>query len=830
MDTLALAQWTCGCTSPALVEHPDQLQASPIAWLPASVPGTAASALRAAGRWSWGEDDRQLLDGSDWWFRGTFGHPEQSGPWELELGGIATLADVWLNGEHLLTSSGMFTAHRIEVDTLSEHNELAIRCAALLPRLAGRHQRPRYKSRLVAEQSLRWYRTTLLGRMPGWSAWGAPVGPWRPVSLKPRAPTGTITQLGLRSTCDEDGSGGTVSVAVMFHDPFVVPRRAWLDVAGRRARLELTEGAGDLMARGAVHVPRAERWWPHTHGAQPLYPVELDLDGVRLPLRRVAFRTVAIDRADGGFQIRINGRRCFCRGAVWSSPDPVSLAPPAEAVRESVELATRAGMNMLRLGGFGTYESSAFWDACDERGVMVWQDCMLASVDPPTGPGFVAALEQELRQQLGALQGRPALAVVSGSSETYQQAAMYGLPRSRYRSELLEQTIPRILEAVVPGVPYVASSPSGGEPPFRPDVGVCHYFGVGAYLRPLTDARMAGVRFAAECLSFATPPERETVESAFGGAAVAGHSPRWKATVARDAGTSWDFEDVRDWYVRALFGVDPVEVRYSDPEHALDLGRAAVVEAMTSVLGDWRRIGSRCDGAIVLAWRDLWPGAGWGVLDALGRPKASFYALARIFASRTLWISDDGLAGLSINVTNDGAEPVSRVLGLCVYNAAGLALERAERALRLPAHGQLAVSATQLLAGFRDLNAAYRFSSSAYDVVVAELRQDDGQVEVATHFLPGGAGRRREPDVGLRAQARPVAGGRWALTVATKAFAQYVSVEIPGFRMSDGWFHMAPSSEIELELERVDGRQGTPRGRVRALNSMTDVHVEVLQR
>ena len=99
---------------------------------------------------------------------------------------------------------------------------------------------------------------------------------------------------------------------------------------------------------------------------------------------------------------------------------------------------------------------------------MVWQDCMLASVDPPTDPGFAAAVEQELRQQLGALQGRPALAVVSGSSECYQQAAMYGLPRDRYRSELLEQTIPRVLEAVVPGVPYVPSSPWGESRRFGP--------------------------------------------------------------------------------------------------------------------------------------------------------------------------------------------------------------------------------------------------------------------------------------------------------------------------------------------------------------------------
>ena len=64
----------------------------------------------------------------------------------------------------------------------------------------------------------------------------------------------------------------------------------------------------------------------------------------------------------------------------------------------------------------------------------------------------------------------------------------------------------------------------------------------------------------------------------FGGSSVAGQGPAWKAGVPRDSGTSWDFEDVRDFYVGELFGVDPLEVRYADPDWALDLGRAAVAE------------------------------------------------------------------------------------------------------------------------------------------------------------------------------------------------------------------------------------------------------------
>ena len=64
------------------------------------------------------------------------------------------------------------------------------------------------------------------------------------------------------------------------------------------------------------------------------------------------------------------------------------------------------------------------------------------------------------------------------------------------------------MSEILPSVPYVVSSPTGGDLPFEAGRGVAHYFGVGAYLRPITDARTAGVRFAAECFSFANPPEQ----------------------------------------------------------------------------------------------------------------------------------------------------------------------------------------------------------------------------------------------------------------------------------------------------------------------------------
>ncbi|MGD0196629.1 MAG: hypothetical protein ABSC56_01800 [Solirubrobacteraceae bacterium] len=811
-ELLAGAAWTCAASEPGAVDDPAALADVSLDWLPFTPPGTAAGALRAAGRWQWGVADETELDGRDWWFRATFAAPE-AGRWQLSLGGLATLADVWLNGEHLLRSESMFLAHSLAVE-LTRGNELVIRCAALDGAPAPSRPRARWKSRLVRSQSLRFRRTSLLGRMPGSDPWAAPVGPWRPLSLVPALAPAVVEQ-SLRASCV--GEGGVVSVRLLVRggDPSA---RATLTLGDSRAELEVAaESEGHWLLQGTLELGRVDRWWPHTHGPQPLYEVVLELGSERIALGRVGFRTIELDDADGGFALLVNGVRIFCRGGCWVPPDPVSLDASPAAVRRTVELARAAGMNMLRIAGYTCYEGPAFWDACDELGLLVWQDGMFASTDVPATAELVAATEAEVHQVFGSLAARPALAVACGSSETYQQAAMYGLAPGSFDCELLERTIPQALAVVAPGLPYVPSSPSGGEPPFTPRTGVAHYFGVGAYLRPPADARAAGVRFAGECLSFGTPPEPATIRAAFGSPALAGHHPRWKLGVARDAGTAWDFEDVVTHYVRELFDVDPLAVRYADPERALDLARAAVCELMCSAMSEWRRPGSSCDGAIILSLRDLWPGAGWGLIDALGRAKAPLLALRRVLSPTAVLLIDEGLAGLDVHVVHDRPEALRARLRLVAFNHAGVAIETAERDVELASHGALALRAEDLLGGFRDVTRAYRFGPAPYDVIAVTAFDESGCELARACYLPQGPSRPQLPDLGLRARATQSGDGAWELELSTRLFAHYVAVDVDGFEPSDGWFHMLPGERVALMLH-PETTSTHPVGSVRALN------------
>jgi beta-mannosidase len=169
-------------------------------------------------------------------------------------------------------------------------------------------------------------------------------------------------------------------------------------------------------------------------------------------------------------------------------------------------------MNMLRVGGTMVYESDDFLDLCDEFGILVWQDLMFANMDYPDGDeAFVAGVTAELKQQLERLLPRASVTVICGNSEVEQQAAMWGAPRERWQPRLFHEIVPALLAELSCGVPYWPSSAHGGAFPHQPNHGTTSYYGVGAYLRPLEDARRSEVRFATETLGFANVPEDATL-------------------------------------------------------------------------------------------------------------------------------------------------------------------------------------------------------------------------------------------------------------------------------------------------------------------------------
>ncbi|HDR8997430.1 TPA: glycoside hydrolase family 2 protein [Burkholderia vietnamiensis] len=794
----AMPAWSMLATPAGAAPAPSDLPAG-AGWIAAPVPGTVAQALAVAGRL----DEAASLDERDHWYRVELrGH----GARLLRFHGLATLAQAWLDDTPILHSDSMFVTHDVRV-TLAGQHTLFVCFRALAPHLrtARAARRARWRTRLAEPATLRTVRTSLLGHMPGWFPHHVPTGPWRPVDVLDPA-EGTVP-----AHCDlharVDGDTGWLDAELTFAAPLPDAFAARLSCGEHHATLERA-GADRLLA--TVAVPNVRLWWPHTHGEPVLYDIALHVGAERIVLGATGFRTIEQHAGDdgNGFGLRVNGTPVFARGACWSSAAPLALHADDATYARLLGLARDAGFNMIRVGGTMTYEADAFHAWCDRLGLMVWQDFMFANFDYALDDrAFADAVDAEADQFLARRRASPSLAVLCGGSEIAQQAAMSGLGPKQRAVELTAERLAARAAAWRPDVPYVSDSPDGGVLPFVPRERVSHYYGVGAYLRPLDDARRADVRFASECLAFANVPCDATLERI---GRPHPHEPRWKAAVPRDPGASWDFDDVRDHYLRTLYDVAPERLRREDPARYFELSRAVIADVMRETFSEWRRTGSRCAGALVWQFQDVMPGAGWGLLDAAHLPKSGWYALRQVLQPVQIVVVDEGLNGLDVHVINERPAPLTASVELVALRDGRTPVARCGGQVRLAAHDAVRLGSAELLGRFFDWTYAYRFGPCEHDTVVASLRGDDGALLSQAFHFPSrthpAVFARRDPGIEARVSR---AGDAWHVDIDTRHVARHVQIDAPGFMPLDDWFHLAPGATARVAL--IPQPIGTPR-------------------
>lgn len=813
------AGWEMLLTPPLAVSDSAALNREKTAWIPAFVPSTAASVLREAGLWSLDGPPRRF-DAEDVWYRTKFSI-ETGANWTLCLDGLATIAEVWLNNERVLTSENMFIAHEISLENCSGEIELVLGFRSLDAHLKVRHPRPRWRAPMVENQQIRWVRTTLLGRTPGWSPPAAPVGPWRAIYLKKR---GIFQVNGVKISAHLENSIGFLEFEAQVSGAESINLILERNEESWNTPLTIK----DCHAKGILRVENVQQWWPHTHGEPALYKAKLRAGEEEADLGFIGFRSIDLNTQNGDFALSINGAPVFCRGACWTPPDVVFLNSSSEEIEKSVLQARDAGFNMLRVTGTMTPESDAFFDACDKYGILVWHDFMFANLDYPDEENFNASVKVEANQLLSQLTGRPCLAVLCGNSEVEQQAAMWGATREYWEPRLFHEILPELAKKWCPYVPYWPSSAHGGAVPHQPNCGTASYYGVGAYLRPLDDARRSQVRFATECLAFANVPDEANLAAMPGGLSNRAHHPNWKARTPRDLGAGWDFDDVRDHYVKLLFGVDPVALRSIDHNRYLELSRVTTGEVMAATFAEWRRATSPTQGALILMWRDLWAGAGWGIIDSQGKPKAAYHYLRRALQPLHISISDEGLNGLYLHLINEHETEFTGSVSVEFFRDYEFHVGTGNCDIGLKPRENREINVGVLFGHFVDANYAYRFGAPPHNLVVASLHDSDGELRSQTFYFPLGLPYTKQRDLGLRAQVQPLENGDWILNVHSRAFAQSVYIDVAGFESEDNYFHVEPNGfPREIILRRVDASKSAPIGTLQALNCESSVSISI---
>lgn len=643
----------------------------------------------------WSPGSVAFGDDIDATFRTSFETPVDG---HLHFGGIATLATIIVDGTPAARSSSMWIPLNVPVSAGAHTVE--VHCRALADELAvARKPRARWRQKLAYDKNLRWFRTSLNGRSPGFAPGPPVVGLWRPVWFVADEPE-------LRVRTWMEGQDGLVSVTSSLPDETLI---------------RVGQSAAPLMnGHALLRVPSAKLWWPHTHGEPHLYKVSADGHAVA---RRVGFRTLENigDILRDGLRPRINGVDLFVRGALWT---PV----PEGEERATLELARDHGLNAVRIPGTMTYETEYFHGLCDELGMLVWQDLMFANFDYPFGdPGFRSLVDQEVDALIDVIGGRPSNFCVCGNSEIEQQAAMMGLDPSLARPAFFAEELPARLQDAEVDALYMPSAPCGADRPMLAAQGVSNWFAVGAYRRPFGAIRSAGVRFASECLALAN----------IGDDSPAPDDPSWKHGVPRDVGADWDFDDVRDHYLKLLYDVDPDTLKARDPARWLELSKQVSADVMVEVLGEWRRPGSGCAGAFILWLRDLAPGAGWGLIDCRGKPKHVLRELRALLAPIAIWMTDEGTSGYAVHVANDGPTPLDASVRIALSRA-GQRLDGGEQCIHLPPNGAWTGDVESIIGRWVDASYAYRFGPPSHDMVTAELCAASGALLGTARRFPLG--------------------------------------------------------------------------------------------
>ncbi|MFB9449521.1 glycoside hydrolase family 2 protein [Dactylosporangium vinaceum] len=643
---------------------------------PATVPGCVHTDLLAAGAIAdphLGDNEvaTQWIGHRDWRYRTTFDAAPGARS-DLVFHGLDTLATITCNGVELGRTENMHRSYRFPVDGLlrAEGNELTVELASA----------ERFAAARTAETGGDWPNPfhrpyPVIRKMAcnfGWD-WGPDLvtaGIWRPVELHTWH---TARLASVRPVVTRAGDTWTVTVHVELEyadGPADVTVEA--SVAGVRA---CAPGPGAI----ALTVTDPALWWPAGHGEQPLYELEVRLSTGDSWRRRIGFRTVALDTGDdeigSRFVLLVNDRPVFARGVNWIPDDTfVTRTGPGE-YRHRLTQALDANVNLVRVWGGGLYETDAFYDVCDELGLLVWQDFPFACAAYPQDGRLAREVEAEAREAIVRLAPHPSLALWNGNNENiwgwFDWDWREPLRGRAWGESYYLDLLPRLVAELDPSRPYWAGSPYSGSMDRHPNDdrhGVSHVWNVWNEEDYLA-YRGRTPRFVAE-FGYSGPPTFSTYTRGIGDSAD-GHQKAADGDAKLDRGLA------------DHFGTGRAELEFDDWLYLTQLVQARAVQVG---VGHFRSAQPTCMGTVWWQLNDCWPGPSWAVIDGDRRRKPAWYALRDMYAPRLLSIQP-GRAGLELVLVNDTDEGWAGTAAVTRHDFDGRALAAGTVAVSCPPRG-----------------------------------------------------------------------------------------------------------------------------------------------
>ncbi|GAA4569044.1 glycosyl hydrolase 2 galactose-binding domain-containing protein [Planotetraspora kaengkrachanensis] len=420
-------------------------------WLPATVPGTVLTSLVDQGRLpdpvaGFGNlHIPEALSRHSWWYRRGFRLPVElrAGPgrhiW-LEFDGVNHTADIWLNGRRTGTLTYPFAraAHDVtELLAAGGEQVLAVKITPMPFPGSPADKGPAGRSWVDAGADMMNRNSPTYLASSGWD--------WMP-AVRDRA-AGIWNHVRLRSTGDAvigdprvdttlpdlpDTRTAEVTIVVPVRNAGTSDRRMTVSAAFGDVQLSQTvalpagataDVAFTPAAYGRLRLRDPELWWPNGYGEPVLHDltvvaavdgVESDRRTTRFGIRQFGYEYEPPSSGGGTvpLKISVNGVRVFCRGGNWGWDELLRRMPP-ERMDAAVRMHRDMNFTMIR-NWVGSSTREEFYAACDEHGLLVWNDFPNAwAMDPPDHQAFLDLARDTVRRY----RIHPSVAVWCGANE-----------------------------------------------------------------------------------------------------------------------------------------------------------------------------------------------------------------------------------------------------------------------------------------------------------------------------------------------------------------------------------------------------------------------------